>query len=545
MILVEPAGVRREISIETSPFRIGRQTGNELVVRDSRVSRQQAQIIIQDGIVIVEDLGSRHGTFVNGERVTRHQLSPQDAIEFGVPDSHRLIYAGEETRVEELLERMELPAPPHSGSRELYHLGVLLEVARTMGTGLSLEDVLTSVVDAAIQVTRTERGVLLLTDAKGELITSVARDAQRATLKPESLQISSSVLKRVAQSRRELIVSDTGDDTAMQQQASVARLELHTIIAIPLDRLPTIEASDATVTTRQAELLGILYLDSHSSSSAFSQLDREVLRTLAAEAARVVENAKLVAAARAKMRLDHELEIASQIQRELLPKTFPDLPSIAVHGSTLACQAVGGDCYDVISLQGGRYGFFVGDVAGKGITAALLATLLQGVFYTTAALDIPLGEVVSRVNDFLVERSSEDRYATAFYGVLNPEGALEYVNAGHVPPLIRRRGGALEPLGSGNFPVGMFPQARYDSAQVKLEPGDWMVIYSDGVTEAYNLGSELFGEERLCRLLEGVAGETVTKIAAEIQSAVKSFTEGAPQSDDITLVVVQYRGQIA
>ncbi|MGH8276760.1 MAG: FHA domain-containing protein, partial [Steroidobacteraceae bacterium] len=122
MILVEPAGVRREISIETSPFRIGRQTGNELVVRDSRVSRQQAQIIIQDGIVIVEDLGSRHGTFVNGERVTRHQLSPQDAIEFGVPDSHRLIYAGEETRVEELLERMELPAPPHSGSRELYHL---------------------------------------------------------------------------------------------------------------------------------------------------------------------------------------------------------------------------------------------------------------------------------------------------------------------------------------------------------------------------------------------------------------------------------------
>jgi serine phosphatase RsbU (regulator of sigma subunit)/pSer/pThr/pTyr-binding forkhead associated (FHA) protein len=543
LILIEPAGVRREVGISPLPFRIGRQAGNELTLRDSRISRQQAQIVAQDGIFVLEDLGSRHGTFVNGQKVFRHQLSPKDTIDFGMPDSYRLVYLGEETTLDELLERVEVPAPPQTGSRELYHLGVLLEVARTLGTGLSLEDVLTVVVDAAIQVTRTERGVLLLVDSKGELKTSVARDARRSTLQPDLLQISSGVLKRVVSSRRELIVSDAEEDSVIQQQASMARLELHTVVAIPLEKLPVIESIDATVSARQGELLGVLYLDSHIPSSAFSDLDRQVLRTLAHEAARVIENAKLFAASRAKARLDHELEIASQIQRQLLPKSFPKLPQLAVMGSTLACLSVGGDCFDVIELGGGRYGFFVGDVSGKGITAALLATLLQGVFYTTAALDIPLEEIVSRVNQYLCERSSDDRYATLFYGVLDPAGRLEYVNAGHVPPIIRCRSGKIEPLGSGNFPVGMFAEAEYTAASEDLQPGDFLVIYTDGVTESYNLQSEMFGEERLCALLAKFSGETVEELSGAVESGVRMFTEGASQADDITVLVVQYRGQ--
>jgi sigma-B regulation protein RsbU (phosphoserine phosphatase) len=269
LVIVEPGGVRREVVIAPCPFRIGRQTGNELTLRDSRISRQQAQINAVDGVLVLEDLGSRHGTFVNGDRVLRHELKPKDSIDFGVPDSYRLIYVGEGATIEELLERVENPAPEHAGSRELYHLGVLLEVARTLGTGLSLEDVLTTVVDAAIQLTRTERGVLLLRNpGREDLETAVARDAQRGTLRPEQVQISSSVLKRVVTSRRELIVSDTGDEPGMQQQASVARLELHTVVAIPLDKLPMIESLDATISTRQGELLGVLYLDSHVASRA-------------------------------------------------------------------------------------------------------------------------------------------------------------------------------------------------------------------------------------------------------------------------------------
>jgi len=545
LVVVEPNGTRREVQITVFPFRIGRQAGNELTLRDSRISRQQAQITADNGTFVLEDMGSRHGTFVNGEKVLRRELKPKDRIDFGMPDSYKLVYIGDGATIEELVERVEAPAPTEPGSRELYHLGVLLEVARTLGTGLSLEDILTSVVDAAIQVTRTERGVLLLANPAGELQMIVARDAQRTTLRPEQLQVSQSVVKRVANSRRELIVTDTGMEPGMGAQESVARLELHTVVAIPIDKLPVIETLDATISTRQGELLGVLYLDSHASSSAFTDLDRQVLRTLAREAATVVENARLFAAARAKARLDHEIEIASGIQRQLLPKILPNLADVAVAGSTLACHSVGGDCFDVIGLGGGRHGFFVGDVAGKGISAALLATLLQGVFFTTAAMDISLPGVFSRVNEYLCERSGEDRYATVFYGILDKMGRFEYVNAGHVPPLLRRKSGALEGLGSANFPVGMFPEAEYQSARVNLDPGDFLVIYTDGVSEANNVHNELFEEERLRQILERFCGQTVEELAQAIRDGVKAFTQGAPQSDDITVLAIQYKGNTA
>ena len=546
IIVIEPNGTNREVTVTTTPFRIGRQAGNELTLRDSRISRQQAQIVSANGTMVLEDMGSRHGTFVNGEKTLRHELQPKDKIDFGMADSYKMVYIGECATIEELVERVEAPAPTAAGSRELYHLGVLLEVARTLGTGLSLEDVLTAVVDAAIQVTRTERGVLLLSSPTGALNMVVARDAQRGTLRPDQLQVSQSVVKRVADTRRELIVSDMGTDTGgMGQQESVARLELHTVVAIPVDKLPVIKTLDATISTHQGELLGVLYLDSHVPSSAFSELDRDVLRTLAREAATVIENVRLFSDARAKARLDHEIEIASQIQKTLLPKSLPNLPDVAVAGSTLSCHSVGGDCFDVIELGGGRHGFFVGDVSGKGISAALLATLLQGVFFTTAAMDISLPGVFSRVNQYLCERSGEDRYATVFYGILDKMGRFEYVNAGHVPPLLRRKTGALEGLGSANFPVGMFVEAEYQSARINLDSGDFLVIYTDGVSEASNLQNELFEEARLREIVEKFAGENVHELADSIREGMKAFTQGAPQSDDVTILVIQYKGSAA
>src|SRR5271163_859516 len=194
LMVIEPSGVHRDVMLTASPFRIGRQAGNELTLRDSRISRQQAQILSANGSWVLEDMGSRHGTFVNGEKVLRHELQPKDKIDFGMADSYKLVYLGEGATIEELVERVEAPPPTHSGSRELYHLGVLLEVARTLGSGLSLEDVLTVVVDAAIQVTRTERGVLLLANESHELQMIVARDAQRRTLRPDQLQVSQSVV---------------------------------------------------------------------------------------------------------------------------------------------------------------------------------------------------------------------------------------------------------------------------------------------------------------------------------------------------------------
>jgi sigma-B regulation protein RsbU (phosphoserine phosphatase) len=549
LVVIDPNGSRRDVPIATFPFRIGRQAGNELTLRDSRVSRQQAQITDVGGTMVLEDMGSSHGTFVNGEKILRHELKISDQIDFGVPDSYRVVYVGEGATIDELVERIQAPAPSQSGARELHHLSVLLDVARSLSSGLSLEDILATVVDAAIAVTRTERGVLLLSNAAGKLETAVARNSQRGTLRPEDMQVSQGVLKRVASSRRELIVGDTVADAAdagrINQGESITRLDLHTVVAIPIDKKPVIEAVDVTVAARQSELLGILYLDSRAPSSTFSALDREVVRTLAHEAATLIENARLFANARLKARLDHDIEIASKLQQGLLPKALPNLPDVAVAGSTLACYSVGGDCFDVIELDGGRHGFFVGDISGKGIPAALLATLLQGIFFTTASMDIALTGVFSRVNRYLCERAGGDRYATVFYGVLDKMGAFEYVNAGHVPPLIRRASGAIERLDLASFPVGMFPEAEYESAAVKLEKGDYLVIYTDGVSEAVNVQTEMFEEERLRHMLENFKGQTVEELAETIREGVKTFTEGAAQSDDITILVVQYKGGTA
>jgi len=546
LVVIDPTGSRRDVAISAFPFRIGRQAGNELTLRDSRVSRQQAQIIQVNGTMVIEDMGSSHGTFVNGERILKQELKASDQIDFGVPDSYRVIYVGEGATLDELVERIEAPAPAQAGARELHHLSVLLDVARTLSSGLSLEDILASVLDAAISITRTERGVLLLAGPGGKLETAVARNAQRGTLRTEDIQVSQGVLKRVAASRREVIagdaIGDGMDAGRMGHGESITRLDLHTVVAIPIDKKPVIEAVDATVAARQSDLLGILYLDSRQPSSSFSALDREVVRTLAHEAATLIDNARLFAAARVKARLDHDIEIASKIQQGLLPKELPNLPDVAVSGSTLACYSVGGDCFDVIELDGGRHGFFVGDISGKGIPAALLATLLQGIFYTTASMDIPITGIFSRVNRYLAERAGGDRYATVFYGVLDREGRLEYVNAGHVPPLIKRKSGAIERLDLASFPVGMFPEAEYESAAVKLEKGDYLVIYTDGVSEAVNVKSEMFEEDRLRNLLDAFQGQTVEQLGEVIREGVRIFTEGAPQSDDITVLVVQYKG---
>jgi len=541
LVVTEPNGAHREVPIGTTPFRIGRQAGNELTLRDSRISRQQAQILSVNGAMVLEDMGSRHGTFVNGEKVLRHELQPKDTVDFGMPDSYKLTFLGQGATIEELVERVEAPAPTHAGSRELYHLGVLLEVARTLGTGLSLEDVLTSVVDAAIQVTRTERGVLLLANEKGELNMIVARDAQRGTLRPDQLQVSQSVVKSVAKTRRELIVSDTGEDGGMNQQESVARLELHTIVAIPIDKLPLIETLDATISTRQGELLGVLYLDSRR-PAAFSKLDRQILDALAGDAASILDNARLVERERERQRMEQEIGIARDIQQALLPKNFRDYPHLAVSGVNFPCLAVGGDYFDVFSLGDNRTAFLLADVSGKGLGAALCTNLLQGAL-SGMSLGTDPARVFNHVNRFLCDHAEIGRYATMFFGILDDQGHLEYINAGHPSPFLIRNGVAEDVFTEGSYPVGLVPEAEYTTVCLKLEPSDTLVLFSDGVTEAMDPADQLFGVPRLKEVLMGVAPQTpLDELQRKVLDAVENFARGASQADDLTLLLVRYRG---
>ncbi|PYU24576.1 MAG: hypothetical protein DMG30_08360 [Acidobacteria bacterium] len=314
---------------------------------------------------------------------------------------------------------------------------------------------------------------------------------------------------------------------------------MQSVVAIPVNKLARVEALEATITERPSEL---------SASSIcrwpLFNLDRKVLRMRTGEAIVVIENARFFTAAREKARLDYEVEITGQVQRRLQPTQFPRLPELEITGFAVECHRVSGDCFDIVELPGGRHGLFVGDVAGKGIPASLLASLLQGVIGTIGTLDLPPEEVASRVNQYLCERSAEDRYATLFYAILDSAGRLDYVNAGHVPALIRRSSGEVEALESLNFPVGMFSDTQYTRGKAQIEPGDFLVIYTDGIPEARNRRGEFFKEAGgLRQLLQEFNGQTVDSLAEAVRTGVQTFTEGAPKSDDISVLAVHYRGQ--
>jgi phosphoserine phosphatase RsbU/P len=543
LIVVEPGGIRREVDVTKFPFRMGRQGDCDLVLRDGRISRQHAQIVEEPGRCFLEDLESRHGTFVNQERVKRHELRPNDTIEFGLSDSFQVIFAGDDKRIGELIERVEAASPASASSPELYHLGILLEAAGAIYSHLLLDDMLGAVVDAAIRVTGADRGVLMLADDADELRPGAARGMGQVSLSHEDLRVSTSVLKQVADTRRELIVADIGEEMALREQASIVGAALRTLLAIPLERQQTIRSVDSTVVASRPQLLGVLYLDSRRPLAAFSELDRRVLRSLAAEAATVLENARLFAEARERERLERELEIASGIQQQLLPKALPDLPHLVAAGRMIACRAVGGDCYDVVELPGGALGFVVADVAGKGVPAALLASMLIGSFCATATGGVPLPELASRVNRRVWERTGDSSYATLFYAAVAPDGELEYLNAGHVSALLRRRSGDVEELQALGFPIGMFDFAEHTAGHAKLEAGDFLVMYSDGVTEAVNPAGEFFGDDRLHDVVKGFTGENAQQLVDTTLAAVRRFTAGYAQADDITVVALEYFGQ--
>ncbi len=538
--VIDPSGKRREVVLEKFPFTMGRLGDNDLLLRDSRVSRHHAQIIQEDGHAVLVDLESRHGTFVNAKKIDRHRLAPNDRIEFGVADSYVLIFASDQPSMSDLLDRFKTPAE-QGPVGDLQNLGVLLEVSRALHSALSLDDILTSVVDASLQVARAERGFLLLKDDKGKLEFVVARDANHNSLTRDALKLSKTVMERAMQTRRHIIHTDVGSasEETLMVQGSIADLELKTIICLPLLKMQVSQAVETTVYTAQAEVIGVLYMDSKQPTSAFSDTSREVLQSLCVDASTVVENAKLLASARENEKLQQQLQIARGIQQGLLPQKFPQVEHFQLTGINVACQEVGGDYFDVFEIGNGRYGMVIADVSGKGMSAALLASMLQGVFWATASTGAPPAEVARRVNAFVCDRSTSDKYATLFYGIIEPDGALRYVNAGHCPPMLVTPDRQVRPLVAECLPIGMFNFAEFTENCVALEKGATLVFYTDGVTEAVNPEDEMFGDARLTETLLMVANLPPEQLRDALLQAVRAFASGYPQNDDITLVVLR------
>jgi sigma-B regulation protein RsbU (phosphoserine phosphatase) len=238
--------------------------------------------------------------------------------------------------------------------------------------------------------------------------------------------------------------------------------------------------------------------------------------------------------------MERELQLAAEIQRSLLPEADQSGPHFDVAAASIPCRSIGGDFFDYFPLADGHFGFVLGDVAGKGPPAALLTAMIQGILSAQVVTATSPAQLMARVNASLIRRSIQNRFATVFYGALAPDGRLVYCNAGHNPPVLLQRRGVTR-LETGGLILGLFPQATYDEETLALEDGDLLVVFSDGVTEAFNAAGEEFGEPQMLACLEGHRGCEPAILLQKILSAVQTFAASAAQSDDVTALVLRYK----
>jgi len=527
--VVGPSGDRRRMPIQPLPFLIGRTAGNHLVLRDTRISRRHARIVSEEGRWVLEDLQSSYGLFVNGERTQRRALEPGDRIEFGFPDSYQLVFR--------LEERGAGSAPAEAAAGGLARLRATLELARTLATAHSTGEVLEAVVEAALEVTGCERGFLLLRQAD-DLVVRVAR-SREGPLPPGELRVPTRLLLRALEQRKEFLAMSF--DPAGGGERTVAELELRGVVAVPLVRIHAGAPQETSALTRAEDTVGLLYMDSRAGPAELLAGSRELLTTLALEASTVLENARLLEQQWARQRLEEELRIARHIQQSLLPRAWPESGWFRAIGSNLPSLQVAGDFLDVRPVNPACWVTVVADVSGKGMGAALLAALLEGMFLATPYTRLSMEEMLGRVNRFLLDRTEGEQYVTAFYCALDAAGLLRWVNAGHPPALRVCPSGRLEELAASGTPLGLLEDAAYAIQETQLEPGDKLVIYTDGLPEARDAAGAFFGMKRLRECVHFSAGGSCRELHDALAAAVRAFTGEAPQADDITLAVLGWK----
>ncbi|HMD47969.1 MAG TPA: PP2C family protein-serine/threonine phosphatase, partial [Bryobacteraceae bacterium] len=432
-------------------------------------------------------------------------------------------------------------APQAAHGSNLSKLRSLVEVARALQNSLSHSDVLAAVVDAALAVTGAERGFLLIKRGD-ELDVKIARDLHGAALSSSDLQVPRSIILRSLYSRRELLsmTFDPAGQAGVRPETSVADLDLRSVVCVPLVRVRLASTED-TIAASVHDTVGLLYMDSRVSAADLSLGNREILQTLALEASTILENARLMAEEHEKQRLEEELNIARTIQRDLLPNLLPCDGWFRAAGSSIASRQVGGDYFDVRPAGSDAYACTIADVSGKGMSAALLAALLQGAFSITSEDPARMDALMARVNRFLNERAQGEKYATVFYCTIRRDGQLCWANAGHPKPILVRASGELISLDSTGLPVGMLDAAAYETKTMQLQAGDKIVLYSDGLSEAENGDGEFFDRAAFRDVLRRHTSAGSIELHDRLVEAVNDFTEDAEPSDDITTLVLEYR----
>lgn len=415
------------------------------------------------------------------------------------------------------------------------HLRTLYRVSGWINSTLDFDEALDNAMDAIMQVTNAQRGFLMIREGEGAEIDDtqsfqvlVARGIDGATIESEGY--STTVVKEVATTRKPLLTNNAQFDSRINAGQSIIMRGLRAILCAPM--------------MVQDRLIGVVYVDTSMKSGIFRPDDLSLMEAVSGLAARAIENARLYLVAREKGRLERELQMAREIQRNLLPHEMPPSQHYDIAPHWEAAREVAGDFYDAFDLADGSIGAVIADVSDKGAPAALFMAVARTLIRSHAHGGLSSVDTVQRTNDLLLDDADQSgMFVTLYFSRLMPDGRSIHVNGGHNPPLVyRQQDGSVEYMPIGGRALGWFPDIPLEGVQLQLNPGDVIVYYTDGLTEAENPQGDDYGEARLAEIVSQVANNDAATVRDLILEDVDTFCDGQPPFDDLTMLVVRYLG---
>ena len=551
-------------SIEKDVITIGRSKKNDLVLADQWLSRIHAEIRRESARHFIRDLESRNGTYVNGMRLSqRVPLQNGDVVTLGdqqitfVHDASGSVVLTETpagldvegtlvVSTEELLQAARAKEDTwdniggNRGGRPAAHsiaddsarilkqnqiLSALSQASMALISNRPVNELLEFILELAFKVIRAERGVLMLTtEGSGLSVEAVRSDKGQNTT--EEITFSRTIADKVVKEKVSILTQNALTDARWGRQDSIISLGIRSAMCVPLWH-------DDAVT-------GLIYVDSLSRENSFTQDDLTLLSSLANVAAVKLENAKLLDEMIEKKRMERELELAGEIQQNLLPSQAPRYPGWDLVGTNTPCYTIGGDYYDFIDRPKGL-AVTLGDVSGKGAGAALMMMVLRAMVHFACQRESEVLSILSQTNGVMYHNSPAQFYVTFFFGDLETgSGKMRYVNAGHIPPILyRAKSRKIERLEAGGTVLGLFAETPFESGEVEFGHGDILLVFTDGLSEAWGQDEEEFGEDRMGALVRDNASLPARELERKIQNEVEAFTGGARATDDRTLIVVK------
>ena len=542
--VVTDEGDARQIGLTGDELLIGRHPHCDVVLRDTTVSRRHARVYRDGDSYFIEDLGSQHGTFVNGEAIgIPIRLFDQDEL---LIRKNRITFRDDQHTHTDLINKKDIERPSailktQSGvlSRDVIDevnagvkLRALLEITRTLGVSLNAKKIFPKILESIFRIfPQASRGYILVAEgSQGKLIPHAIKQLDSA--KDEETPISFTIAQRVMENGEAILSSDASEDERFKASESIREFRFRSILCAPLMGMTD-------------KPLGMIQINSENPRHQFRSEDLDVLVNVANLAGHAVEHARLHETQLHYDRRERDVQMAKQVQLHFLPQDRPQVDGYEFYDFYSAAEGVGGDYYGYIELPDGRLAIAMGDVAGKGVSAALLmARLCSDVRYCLVTHPTP-ADAMQALNKQLTSLVAYGRLVTFLLCVLDPNShELVFVNAGHMPPVVRRAGtNQVEQVGQNESgpPLGVDAQRTYKQATISLNSGDSVLLYTDGVNEAPNVDGELYGTERICKTIQGALG--AKSIVETLLADLRSYAHDMEQYDDTCLVCFSRNGE--